>query len=486
MATDEPKFELHRCPNCGGSDVAIDLGEGKLRCNFCQTLFDGKKINEAGGVEKLHGKVVEEGAEDIIPSEEIIVTFKCPSCGAEVVVNAAEKTSASCHWCRHIFSLVDKIENGAVPDLVLPFKMNKRTAEQKVRECIEKYQNKLDKEFLKNFKASEVRSVYFPYFIVDVNAHERMKGDAEKVTEAKKKKKTPPWTVEQHYLALEYDLLIDDLTVESSAKRLNQNRDVNSNNIINAILPFDTENAVAWDANFIRGVAAEKRSVNTGKLKEVVMLQCGDIARHEVMKELPEYTRGVRWDDEHLSLRGIKWKTAYLPVWLYSYQREGDMRIYYVAINARTGETVGSMPAPKLGERVSSVKRARHAHERETRVELQNFEVRDAKKSETTAWLNAMVGRNDDRAIGSLATGREDMLLSEKRYYENGSEYAEESKKAKSPTSFSDKVDEWLDLERDYNKNGALTTVSKLKLFSAILMMIVIALVLAMVIKSLF
>ena len=285
---------------------------------------------------------------------------------------------------------------------------------------------------------------------------------------------------------MEYDLLIDDLTVESSAKRLNQNRDVNSNNIINAILPFDTENAVAWDANFIRGVAAEKRSVNTGKLKEVVMLQCGDIARHEVMKELPEYTRGVRWDDEHLSLRGIKWKTAYLPVWLYSYQREGDMRIYYVAINARTGETVGSMPAPKLGERVSSVKRARHAHERETRVELQNFEVRDAKKSETTAWLNAMVGRNDDRAIGSLATGREDMLLSEKRYYENGSEYAEESKKAKSPTSFSDKVDEWLDLERDYNKNGALTTVSKLKLFSAILMMIVIALVLAMVIKSLF
>ena len=63
---------------------------------------------------------------------------------------------------------------------------------------------------------------------------------------------------------------------------------------------------------------------------------------------------------------------------------------------------------------------------------------------------------------------------------------SKESKKAKSPTSFSDKVDEWLDLERDYNKNGALTTVSKLKLFSAILMMIVIALVLAMVIKSLF
>ena len=160
MATDKPKFDLHRCPHCGGSDVAIDLGEGKLRCNYCHSLFDGKKVNAAGGVEKIHGKVVEEGAEDIIPSDEIIVTFKCPSCGAEVVVNAAEKTSASCHWCRHIFSLVDKIPNGAVPDLVLPFKMKKTTAEQKVRDCIEAYKDKLDKKFLKEFKPSEVRSLH--------------------------------------------------------------------------------------------------------------------------------------------------------------------------------------------------------------------------------------------------------------------------------------------------------------------------------------
>lgn len=423
MAKDQPKYELHRCPNCGGSDVAIDMGEGKLRCNFCQTLFEGKKANVAGGVKELRGKVIEEGAEDIIPSDEIVVTFKCPSCGAEVVVNAAEQTSASCHWCRHIFSLVDKIPNGAVPDLVLPFKMKKSIAEQKMRSCLTEYKEKIDKTFFDQFNHKDIRSVYFPYFIVDVNAHEIMKGDAEKLADTDKDKKTPPWTIEQHYLTLDYDLLIDDLTVESSAARLNQNRDVNSNNIINAILPFDTENAVAWDANFIRGVASEKRNVNTNKLREVVMLQCGDIARQEVMKKIPDFKRGARWDDEHLDLRGIKWKTAYLPVWLYSYEREGDKRIYYIAVNARTGETVASMPAPKVGERVSTKKRARHVHERETRVEIQNFSIKDTEKGTSLAWLPDMVGRNDNRAIGALATGREDMLLSEKRNYENGKSY---------------------------------------------------------------
>jgi hypothetical protein len=169
------------------------------------------------------------------------------------------------------------------------------------------------------------------------------------------------------------------------------------------------------------------------------MLQCGDIARHEVMKKIPDFNRGARWDDEHLSLKGIKWKAAYLPVWLYSYQREGDARIYYVAVNARSGETVGSMPAPKKGERISTQKRARHAHERETRVELQNFEIKDVEKGTSQAWLQSMVGRNDDRAIGSLATGRDDMLLSERRNYENGKSYAEETAKQKKDESIGDK-----------------------------------------------
>src|SRR5699024_5260185 len=39
-------------------------------------------------------------------------------------------------------------------------------------------------------------------------------------------------------------------------------------------------------------------------------------------------------------------KTAYLPVWLYSYQeKKGDKSIlHYVAVNARTKETMGSVP----------------------------------------------------------------------------------------------------------------------------------------------
>jgi hypothetical protein len=34
----------------------------------------------------------------------------------------------------------------------------------------------------------------------------------------------------------------------------------------------------------------------------------------------------------------------YLPVWLYSYQQPGSGMLHYIAVNGRTGETMGSIP----------------------------------------------------------------------------------------------------------------------------------------------
>ena len=64
------------------------------------------------------------------------------------------------------------------------------------------------------------------------------------------------------------------------------------------------------------------------------------------------YDRGVRWDSENLEVKGQQWKSAYLPVWLYSYQQKKGNKslLHYVAVNARTKETMGSVPIhmPKL------------------------------------------------------------------------------------------------------------------------------------------
>ena len=45
-------------------------------------------------------------------------------------------------------------------------------------------------------------------------------------------------------------------------------------------------------------------------------------------------------------MHGTRWVAMYLPVWLYSYHqpgRNGGM-LHYIAVNGRTGETMGSVP----------------------------------------------------------------------------------------------------------------------------------------------
>ena len=173
------KNGVHRCPHCGSSDVSLSAKDGELKCNFCRTVFKGKLANPPGGVEDLKGEVRGDGAGDIVPGDDIVVTYKCPSCGAEVVVNTEESLDASCHWCKHVFTVNEKLKNGAVPDLVLPFKMTKTQAQEKARECINNMTS-VHSDFCEKFEKEGLRGVYFPYFIVDVNARMELHGEAEK------------------------------------------------------------------------------------------------------------------------------------------------------------------------------------------------------------------------------------------------------------------------------------------------------------------
>jgi hypothetical protein len=77
-----------------------------------------------------------------------------------------------------------------------------------------------------------------------------------------------------------------------------------------------------------------------------VATQAKDVARFAANDSLQFYDRGVRWDSQDINVKGEKWSSAYLPVWLYSYQeKKGNKSVlHYVAVNGRTKEVMGSVP----------------------------------------------------------------------------------------------------------------------------------------------
>lgn len=347
----------NKCPKCGSTDISLNSKTGLLRCNFCRFEFKQEKFDQMEeDLSNLEGEVIASGATDIVADADNLITLKCTSCGAEVTIDSSNATQARCHWCRNTLSLNEQVPNGAVPDTLLPFGVSQQEAKAAIQDFVGKRRTFAHPQFKKEFSTDNVMGVYLPYLIVDANAHADYKGQGEietrRWTEKVGDTKKTYYNADLYDISRSFDITIEGLTIESSQDKLDRSGSTKTNNIINSIMPFDTENCIKWDPNYMRGYTLEKRDVNVDGIKPLVQMQCEDIARYKANDTVRQYDRGVRWDKENLEVKGRQWKAAYFPVWLYSYlEKKGDENLlHYVAVNARTKETMGSVPIhkPKL------------------------------------------------------------------------------------------------------------------------------------------
>jgi ribosomal protein L37AE/L43A len=351
------KDGLNRCPKCGSTDVSLRASTGNLVCHFCRNEWHESRVEEefglGEGIDELEGTVIASGAEDIAADAAQVLTFKCESCGAEVVVDTAHALNARCHWCRHTLNVNQQIPNGAVPDAVLPFKLTKQEAVERIRGFASKRRLFAHRQFKKEFVPENVLGVYLPYLVIDARAQADYWGKGEvqtrRWTEKSGDNTVTYYAADVYQLQRQVSFTVDDLTIEGSVERA-QFGPANTNNIVNAILPFDTKNAVQWNASYLVGFSSEKRDVNVDVVLPVLEDQLLSIGRSEVRASLGRFDRGVRWEQEKIDVGGSRWVSMYLPVWLYSYQQESNGLLHYIAVNARTGETMGSIPVsqPKL------------------------------------------------------------------------------------------------------------------------------------------
>jgi hypothetical protein len=353
-AARELRDGLNHCPKCGATDIRHKAGTDLLICAFCRNEWHGERVEEefgfGAGHDTLEGTTVSSGARDIAADAAVLRSFKCTGCGAEVTINTQSEMTARCHWCRHVFGVNEQVANGAVPDAVLPFHIGKEDAVARIGQFVQKRRLFALKEFKEEFTPGNVIAVYLPYMIVDARASADMTGKGEietrRYTRGTNKNKRTYYDADVYQVDRHVDFTVDDLTLESSSERGNLDVGKNTNNIINTILPFDTKNAVKWNASYLRGCSSEKRNLDVSHLEPRLADQLLSIARAQAEGSTGRYNRGVRWEQEGIDVHGTRWVSMYLPVWLYSYQQQkgrGSM-LHYIAVNGRTGETMGSVP----------------------------------------------------------------------------------------------------------------------------------------------
>ena len=350
----ELKDGANRCPKCGATDIRQKPGSDLLICLYCRNEWDGARVEEefgfGEGIDQLKGRVIASGAREIEADAASLMSFKCAGCGAEVTVNTESTMTARCHWCRHVLGVNEQVANGAVPDAVLPFHIKKDDAVARISQFVDKRRMFALKEFKEQFTPENVVGVYLPYMIVDGNVSAEVAGHGEILTrtytQGSGNKKKTYYDADVYKVDRHVDFTVDDLSLESSTERGNLDTGANSNNIINTILPFDTKNAVKWNASYLAGFTSEKRDSDVEQLRPRFEDQLLSIARAQVEASMGRYDRGVRWEQERLDVHGTRWVSMYLPVWLYSYHQPGSNggMLHYIAVNGRTGETMGSVP----------------------------------------------------------------------------------------------------------------------------------------------
>jgi DNA-directed RNA polymerase subunit RPC12/RpoP len=350
---------VNRCPKCGSTEIQLRPSAGMLICLFCRHEWSEERLDQTidnGDLTQLRGTTVASGAADIDTATESLLTIKCGGCGAEVVINTDEQMGARCHWCRHVLTINEQVPNGAVPDAVLPFSITHDEALARIREFAGKRRLFADRAFVREFTPENVVGVYLPYMVVDSNASADLVGMGEvetrRYTRGSGNNKQTVYDADVYQVQRHIDFTVDDLTIESSAERADMNAAVNTNNVINAILPFDTENAVRWNASYLTGFTSEKRDQDVAQMHPELEDQLLSVARAHVSSSVDKYDRGVRWERERVEVHGSRWVAMYLPVWLYSYyhQKGGQGMVHYIAVNGRTGEVMGSVPVshPRL------------------------------------------------------------------------------------------------------------------------------------------
>ncbi|MFQ6484316.1 TFIIB-type zinc ribbon-containing protein [Brachybacterium epidermidis] len=355
---------LDKCPRCGSTDIHYSITAKALVCGYCRNQWNEDVAEQAFGldsaIEELRGHTMASGTGDI-REDLTTVTLKCQGCGAEVVIRVDEQLQKRCHWCRQTLSINTQIPNGAVPDAVLPFQLTREQAIDRINEFVGSRRAFAHARFKSEFVPDNVMGVYIPYMVVDGNLHAVMQGTGEVTTRqyTVRRKVGDNYVSETYYDADVYDvrrafdLLVDDLTVESSSRYDARDNTRSTNNILNAVQPYDTAAAVAYNSNYLRGFTSERRDLNIRDVDDSVEEKFLSIARAKARPTISRYDRGVRWEHEGVAVHGTRWVAVYVPVWLYSYadsaKGEGSL-VHYIAVNGRNGNTMGSVPVshPKI------------------------------------------------------------------------------------------------------------------------------------------
>lgn len=342
-----------KCPNCDG-ELIFDPKIQAYKCEYCGSDFSQAQLDALNPAESKEQQ--EDFAEEPEKAEwsaeqyestreeeqkkaeekcqeetERILYYTCPSCGAEVVT---EKTTAAtfCYYCHNPIILDNEVKGNYHPDGIIPFKIEKKHAEQCFLDYV-KSRKFVPKNFFSKKQIESMSGVYFPYWLYDAEYQGEMHAEGRTIR---------TWVVrdEQFTETKVYD-------VERRGRVELQNLSTHALRKANvklaeSVFPYNFNEWKPFSAGFLSGFLAERRDVEQSEV-EVQMKQ--EMSQHaaRLMKNSIEGYQNVEIRSSHFDVVKDEFKYVLLPTWSITYKGKNG-KVYYYSMNGQTGNICGELP----------------------------------------------------------------------------------------------------------------------------------------------
>ena len=330
-------IQEYKCPCCGGA-VSFDSNAQKLKCPFCDTEYEVDALNQMSETSDIVHSEDKMDNWDVRSNRQFsddelngINTYICKSCGGEIIGDATLGAS-SCPFCGNPVVISDKFEGDLRPDLVIPFKLDKKTAKEAFLKHLSG-KKLLPKLFRSENHIDEIKGLYVPFWLFDADVEGGVKYKATR---------TRRWSSGNYdYTEVKYY----DIYREGNVSFMNIPADASvkmADDLMDSLEPFDFGEAVDFNTAYFAGYLADRYDStvddNIPRMNSRVKRSTEDVFRSTIT----EHYDTVSTENSFIDLQNGNVKYALLPVWILNTTWNGNK--YTFAMNGQTGKFVGNLP----------------------------------------------------------------------------------------------------------------------------------------------
>lgn len=332
----------YKCPSCG-APLIFDGKSQNLHCESCGNSFSVETMEQLDGAESEASKQSKYDWESYEPrsfngDENVdFSSYSCPSCGAEIVGDDTMGATV-CPYCGNATIIKGQFEGTMRPDYLIPFRIDKKSAVKLFEEACKKVPF-LPDEFKDKKKIEEMSGLYVPFWMFDCDCSASVTYDA-KIIRTWSDSNYNYTRTDFYRLLRSGDIDFANIPVDASQKA--------EDNFMDAVEPFDYNDAVEFNSAYLSGYFADKYDVSADDCIERANRRIKRSVEQAFERTVGGYVNVVPLSSSIRSSNG-KIRYSLLPVWMLNIKYEGQM--YKYAINGQTGKVVGDYPVCKRKRR---------------------------------------------------------------------------------------------------------------------------------------